>query len=463
MTTAALATTVIAVRMMEDRNPDLAIPSVPDSPEGGQGGPDGQGGPGTGAPPLAFPARVSVRRADDFLVCDLVFQGFTFREGPPRLERATDNAHIIVDLPPQSFGEQAYLEVAHEVQIEATPPDKLEVSSHPGYPDKNVAGGDEPTPPELPAARVRMSGRSRVAISMPAGTSTIAFDLPSMLAALRDWPMRLDFNASADPLDPSLLLTGVETVFQLAAEAGAAPAATPAAAPAADASAPGVVPAIDLSPIRPFLLGPHEPAASVTALELPYRLVVSPLDPAGWQHSVTPVAHHGRTELWHTRLTTAKTPAGIDEPGRVRALWSPDYRPPEKFDELIRLVSADPDAEPPDTAGPNPNLLRLSLDPVDRSMLVTLMAGFDATRNGGESMYHPRSSEAKRLHLSALGALLDAKATGRRCPTALTCSNGVTSRRLDATTTCASSTPAISAPSAMRRRSSRSRSASFNR
>ena len=52
----------------------------------------------------------------------------------------------------------------------------------------------------------------------------------------------------------------------------------------------------------------------------------------------------------------------------------------------------------------------MSLDPVDRSMLVTLMSGYDAIGDNGGA-YKPLSSEASRLHLSALGALLDAEGT----------------------------------------------------
>ena len=48
----------------------------------------------------------------------------------------------------------------------------------------------------------------------------------------------------------------------------------------------------------------------------------------------------------------------------------------------------------------------MSLDPLDRSMLVTLMAGYDASVEGGAA-YQPLSSEAKRLHLTSLGALID--------------------------------------------------------
>ena len=35
-------------------------------------------------------------------------------------------------------------------------------------------------------------------------------------------------------------------------------------------------------------------------------IILSPLEPARWLHSDSPVTHNGRTALWHTRLTTAK-------------------------------------------------------------------------------------------------------------------------------------------------------------
>ena len=55
-----------------------------------------------------------------------------------------------------------------------------------------------------------------------------------------------------------------------------------------------------------LLLAPHEPSEKVTALELPYRLVLSPIAPARWHHAEQPVSHRGRTELWHTRLSTLR-------------------------------------------------------------------------------------------------------------------------------------------------------------
>ena len=44
------------------------------------------------------------------------------------------------------------------------------------------------------------------------------------------------------------------------------------------------------------------PESGHTALELPYRLVLSPTSGGRWIHRSAPVTHAGRTELWHTRL-----------------------------------------------------------------------------------------------------------------------------------------------------------------
>jgi hypothetical protein len=402
----------------------------------GDGSPGSEGGDidhnGSHFPPSL--SRISVRRPDDLLVFDLLFEGLIFKENPPRLERSSSNAYIIFEFPPQSFGEEAYYQVAEREKLEKlniAPNEQIEVTSHPGYPPKNVAkGGADETPTTLPAARVRMAGRSRIAVNMPVEQNSIPYNLVSMLTALRDWPMRLDFNAVADapqiPLwaqefmgSPSFHSLQAHVADQLSKQSGAKvtlPTLTQAIFNAAQLSATSIGtidPNVSLVPILPFFFGPHEPESSVTALELPYRLVLSPVDTARWRHSDIPFIRRGRTELWHTRLTTGKEATGPDQPSRIRALWSPDYRPKEKLDELINLISEQP--QPADGPAPNPDLIRMSLDPVDRSMLVTLMAGFDATLDNGAA-YRPLSSEAKRLHLSALGALLDAEGNWTALP-----------------------------------------------
>ena len=153
----------------------------------------------------------------------------------------------------------------------------------------------------------------------------------------------------------------------------------------------------------PLVAGPRQPAPTVTALELPYQLVTSPIEPAHWRHSPSPVEHRGRTELWHTRLTTSKRQWDRTS----RAAFARCGRPTTR-----RAMRRWPHSS---SCCSSPDLIRMSLDPLDRSMLVTLMAGYDATVEGGGA-YQPLSSEAKRLHLSALGALIDAEGTWTTTP-----------------------------------------------
>ena len=105
--------------------------------------------------------------------------------------------------------------------------------------------------------------------------------------------------------------------------------------------------------------------------------------------------HGGRTELWHTRLTQTTNGIGPDPDTKVRAIWSPDY--PLDTPEILDAVNAVP-----------PKPFRMSLDPLDRQMLVKLMAGF----NEKDDLQSHASSRTRRRRggsrLSSLGALLDA-------------------------------------------------------
>jgi hypothetical protein len=77
--------------------------------EGGGTGGEGGGPGGPSLPPIVFPSTVEIRRPDDLLVCTLRFVGFAFLTHPPRLDRAAPDAYVIVEFPPQSFGEEAFL------------------------------------------------------------------------------------------------------------------------------------------------------------------------------------------------------------------------------------------------------------------------------------------------------------------------------------------------------------------
>jgi hypothetical protein len=420
--------------------------------------------------------RVSCVRPDDLLVCDFIFENLRFnldKPGAPKLVRTNPGpATLIVELPPQSFGEQAFLDkTGDSVPAGDKFPEKAATIQPKNVPDNNA----EPLP-RMPSARIRMSGRSRIAFKMKDEETEIPFTIEAILDACRRWDMRLSVNAIPDlpRFRVALPELGIQDKFlasvvashswvQARAEltdalgkkhekslAGAArrisqkaiaairsgrevetatalcdafneeleilaarstalrdPGRRDIAAAAlslmttealANYRLAGSV--FDLGkelPFLPFIFGPHRPPKNVTALELPYRLVLSPVPRAYWHHPTKPIVHSGRTELWHTRLTSSTVDVGPDGPTRVRALWSPDYGPQtnEHVQDIIKKV--------------NQNLpFRMSLDPLDREMLVRLMAGFNET-NTRNRPFNPITSEARRLSLSSLGALLDAE------------------------------------------------------
>jgi hypothetical protein len=193
--------------------------------------------------------------------------------------------------------------------------------------------------------RGRVAGPSRLAFRLRAGVD----QLPFTLDALLDW-------SSAEPSLVPAARPARGTVFEDAAQA-------------------------------PLL---REPTATETAIELPYRLLLSPHPEGDWAHSVKPVTHGGRTELWHTRLGVRRTgtdgTSSVDEDeveGRhVRAVFSPDLS-----DSAPRI----------DT----------SLNPRDRSDIVRLSADFTLRKDG--RAYRPEPIKIDRLMLSCQGGWLRAR------------------------------------------------------
>ena len=160
-------------------------------------------------------------------------------------------------------------------------------------------------------------------------------------------------------------------------------------------------------PLRRLPRFSYPPTPGETAIEAPYRLVLSPGSEARWIHANEPssagdAASH--IELWHTRLGNAKVnPDGSisgDEhnPGRriVRAIWTRD-----------RDAMAKDDWQNPESPNPvhgNDDPFRMSLDPADRHMLVRQSS---ETPIGERGPVDPVPIAARSLWLSALGAWLD--------------------------------------------------------
>lgn len=139
-------------------------------------------------------------------------------------------------------------------------------------------------PASWPASRHVVAGPSRLVYAVPEGTR-IPYALADVLAAVRDLPLRV--------------------------AAGATPAGE----------------ALD---------GDAEPPTPLeTAIEAPYRLVVSPSVRGAFRHSSTPAGPAERAELWRTHLTGRRDDGSLhdedDEERIVRALAARDEQPPPGF------------------------------------------------------------------------------------------------------------------------------------
>jgi hypothetical protein len=151
----------------------------------------------------------------------------------------------------------------------------------------------------------------------------------------------------------------------------------------------------------PYLLKPSAPSRDRTAIELPYRLVGSPLPGTGFTHAVAPVEHGGRTELWHSRMGLRQG-SDVDDTATLplRYLWSPDYEQPAGR-QVARAFNG-------------------ALDKLDRRMIVKLTAGYDGKLASDPARFFtPRPVDVHRLHLSALGGSLDLDKSWRQRPEGL--------------------------------------------
>lgn len=150
---------------------------------------------------------------------------------------------------------------------------------------------------------------------------------------------------------------------------------------------------------------PKKPASNETAVELPFRLQLSPHADAHFAHDTLPATSvaTGHTSLWLTRMAEkAEASSGIhqtlDEP--VRAIWA------RGGPESDHTVFTDHWAATPQPLGPDTKpfkLFRQTLDDRDRYNIVHLSGNF--ALHGGR--HEPVNCQ--RLMLSSMGGWLDAR------------------------------------------------------
>jgi hypothetical protein len=288
---------------------------------------------------------------------------------PPTL--VVDDAHapafLIVRFPTQAITETAYFEW-RDLAAEVDPPPRSD-------PDAGVTSSAPLDPPGVAGARDATAAAahgSRLVFALPPDAA-----IPLTIEGLLDWAAFAPRVSALAAVPPQ---------------------------PSADeiAAAPGIA----------------APAGDETALELPYRLVISPNADVRFGNRVRRFAHDGRTELWHSRLLKSEGDGAVElshaSPAPLRAVWSPDYG-----------------AKP--FAPPFPDLGRTAMDDDDRRQIVVLTSAFHGWESTGDleltvfvggkeipirlpytQPYVPQPFEAELLLLSSLGGWL--RSAGRWNP-----------------------------------------------
>jgi hypothetical protein len=293
---------------------------------------------------------IDVLRPEDLLTLTIEAQNLRLDTTDPKqpmlvVDDKSSPAYLIVTFPPQSITEKAYFEVGNPQPPFNTPP--------PGTPPLGTTNDPLDPAGQTPA---RMCGPSRLVFQLPKKLTRIPYQLQSLL----DW---------------SQLTLVVSTVAE------GQPSSLPITAP-----------------------GPLE-----TALELPYRLILSPGNGAAWVNSLAPVTYAGRTELWHTRLakivkvtannqtTISFQEASTQKPIPLRAIWSPDFQDHQQL--------------PDHSLDRTPFLAPLA--PRDRAQIVILTSGtngYYVLLSGNlPGPWTPTPIHASRLFLSALGGWLTSR------------------------------------------------------
>jgi hypothetical protein len=336
-------------------------------------------------------ATTSVVRRDDLLVAGFEFLDLAF-EGRAQVGRFSPvpgkSPHLVVLMPPQSIAEAATFEVDDNYDHEKADWPKPPPSPKPFAPDTKA---DKLPLPPVPAL---LAKSSRLVFEFPAALGHLALSPAELL----DWNRLVPSLAPtalpgvvtlARPDGPSIVLPG--TLYEVSGyEAGArtrAPAVTADSSRLVEQPSAIFEDALHRRPIdiirlpRAFPLRPSEPKPIHTAIEAPFRLLMSPNLHGAWVHAPAPVTRDGRTELWHTRLGVRHGDEVSEKPHEhrtLRAIWSRDHDVKTAFNRPFLI----------------------SLDQDDRRQLVHLSSDYGLP-------VPPRPVGVRVFMLSALGAWLD--------------------------------------------------------
>lgn len=305
--------------------------------------------------------KINLMRPDDLLNLQIEGENLQLDKGDlnhPVLVaiEPTRSVYLIVTFPPQTTAEEAFYQPNSALNPPAsTNVQEVERNNAPKPPDKK--------PPENPVVvtpvRARLGQPSRLVFEIPANTNP---RIPYTIAGLLDWTgLKLSVSALADvPENPT-------------DEQGN--------------NAPPI----------------SQPGKLETAIELPYRLILSPNQNVVWTHELNPKTHAGRTELWHTRLALRDGELSRTHSAPLRAIWSPDYVPENsKSGKWTPLGKLD------QWSGVD---VLTAMNRRDRHELVILTSAFSGfvKERSDTTTYQPKPIYAEQLMLSPLGGWLKSR------------------------------------------------------
>ncbi len=420
---------------------------------------------------------LSIIRPRDLLVLTFYYDNFSIRSSGSGAQLvpsdSTKSGTIVVEFPPQNIIEQAFYETKPSDSV------KTGIVYNPVTKTESSVSGDGNEALPQPPIKSRISGKSRLAFTVPKN-QTINLSLEALLNWTQWTPslvpvaQRQDSDASSSfKLYPGLLSylakQGVKfkpgsfineisgagaSVSMTALEEGMTAEglskvrssgiefspkygttkvkASKNSSRKAGSSAPSFAVNFNYSTISTkynggfFLMKPkiRKPEDTETALELPYRLFLSPLNDGGWAHStkertrsltlkttdsggVEKSENVDFTELWHTRLwfRTKKSDGSyvvnerdgnyqLGKKPKLRAVWSYDF--------------TDDQTKP---SGTFPTWSHTSLTSADRwAIVVNSSDYYTKTTNpktGKPMDYDPKAIDSDKLFLSSIGAWID--------------------------------------------------------
>ncbi|WP_203595363.1 hypothetical protein [Salipiger sp. PrR002] len=357
-------------------------------------------------------------RVQDLVALRIELRGASVHAGPPPVIRTNgaSKGTLILHLPPQTLGEEAFYE---------SPPPNL---------DEPPDSAETETALREPPVRARAAGESRLAFELPPHTE-IAYSLEAVLEAIQG--LKLLVAANAKPRVKAAVVISVGDLFDIAAVNALSPrrrvalaghvvsSLRLAARGGADvASLRARTASANSAALRPvsggvrFVPGsfvlprpgpkPKAPSAAQTSIEMPWRLILSPHAGAAWRHANGPVhsSATGRTELWHTRMVTPASDGSeimppYPDPNRtIRAIWA---RSGAGLERANPSMSGDLPGGADDLPVPQNRPFRMGLNDFDRFQIAHLSSNFSSPD------YRPEPIDTKLMMLSALGGWLDSR------------------------------------------------------